>query len=91
MLDAALKQTHLKISGPLKKAIVAALSKCDPTADIGLDAKSNPEPDGELRDTEIVALPHDISLPLPLGFDNETGHDQLLALVKDHCEAYLKT
>jgi type I restriction enzyme M protein len=43
-----------------------------------------------LRDTENVALPDNISLPLPLGFDNETGHDALLALVENHCEDYLK-
>ncbi len=35
-------------------------------------------------------MPNNITLPLPLGYDNETNHDQLLALVKDHCEAYLK-
>ena len=42
-----------------------------------------------MRDTENVTLPDDISLPLPLKYDNETGHDKLLALVKDHCETYL--
>ena len=55
-----------------------------------LDAKGKPEADPELRDTEIVALPEDINLPLPLGYDNETRHDKLLLLVKDHCEDYLK-
>jgi len=47
-----------------------------------------------LRDSEIVALPNDITLPLPLGYGDgksaETGHDELLALVKNHCEDYLK-
>jgi type I restriction enzyme M protein len=88
--DAALNKAGIKIGAPIKKAILAALSERDPKADICLDAKGNPEPDAELRDTEVVALPKDIGLPLPLGYDNETGHDKLLALVKDHCEDYLK-
>ena len=90
VLNKALKQAELKLGAPVKKAILAALSERDKTADICLDAKGNPEADSELRDTEIVSLPDNIALPLPLGFDNETGHDQLLELVKDHCEDYLK-
>lgn len=90
VLEAAMKKAGIKTGAPVKKAILAALSERDPKADICLDAKGNPEPDADLRDTENVALPDDIELPLPLGYDNETGHDQLLALVKDHCEDYLK-
>ena len=90
VLQVALKKTAIKVGTPLKKAILAALSERDPKADICLDAQGKPEPDADLRDTEIVALPPDIALPLPLGFDNETGHDKLLVLVKHHCEDYLK-
>lgn len=90
VLDAALKTAGLKLGAPVRKAILAALSERDPKADICRDAKGQPEPDPELRDTEIVALPESIALPLPLGYDNETGHDELLALVRDHCEDYLK-
>lgn len=90
VLDAALKKAAIRVAAPVKKAILAALSERDPKADICLDSKGNPEPDADLRDTEIVALPDDIELPLPLGYDNETGHDKLLALVKEHCEDYLK-
>ncbi|MBP1152706.1 N-6 DNA methylase [Methylocaldum sp. RMAD-M] len=90
VLDAALKKAGIKIGAPVRKAILAALSERDPEADICRDAKGNPEPDPELRDTEIVPLPDDITLPLPLGYDNETGHDKLLELVRDHCEDYLK-
>ncbi len=90
VLEATLKKAGIKVGTPVKKAILAALSERDTKADICLDAKGNPEPDTNLRDTEIVALPDDIELPLPLGYDNETGHDNLLALVKDHCEDYLK-
>jgi type I restriction enzyme M protein len=90
VLEAALQKAGIKIGAPIKKAILAALSKRDPKADICLDAKGHREPDTELRDTEIVALPNDIRLPLPLGYDNETGHDKLLVLVEGHCEDYLK-
>lgn len=90
VLEATLKKAGVKVSGSIKKTILIALSERDPSADICLDAKGNPEPDSELRDTEIVALPHDITLPLPLGYDNETGHDKLLVLVQAHCEGYLK-
>lgn len=90
LLVETLKDADLKLGAPLRKAILAALSERDPKADICRDAKGNPEPDADLRDTEIVALPDDIALPLPLGYDNETGHDKLLALVKEHCEAYLR-
>ena len=90
VLDTTLKDANIKVGAPIKKAILTALSERDPNADICLDSKGNPEADAELRDTEVVALPDDIALPLPLGFDNETGHDNLLALVQDHCEAYLK-
>lgn len=94
VLEAALKKAGIKVGAPVKKAILAALSERDPKADICLDSKGKPEPDADLRDTEIVALPDDIALPLPLGYGDggsgETGHDKLLALVKDHCEDYLK-
>ncbi len=90
VFDTTLKQAGIKVAAPVKKAIFAALSERDPEAEICLDTKGKQEPDPELRDTEIVALPNNITLPMPLGYDNETNHDQLLALVKDHCEAYLK-
>ncbi len=90
VLDTVLKNASLKLGAPAKKAVLAALSERDPKAEICRDAKGNPEPDADLRDTEIVALPQDIALPLPLGYDNETGLDKLLALVRNHCEDYLK-
>lgn len=43
-----------------------------------------------MRDTEIVPLPTDITLPLPLGYDGETGLNNLISLVQDHCLAYLE-
>ncbi|MEX0619639.1 MAG: N-6 DNA methylase [Pseudohongiellaceae bacterium] len=89
-LDAALKKAKLKLPAPVRKAILAALSERDQKADTCTDKHGNPEADSDLRDTEIVPLPANIKLPLPLSYDNETGHDKLLKLVKAHCEDYLK-
>ena len=88
-LDSACKKSGLKLATPLKKAVLAALSERDPEAGICTDSKGRTEADSELRDSETVPLPAGIPLPLPLGYDNESGHEALLALVKDHCEDYL--
>jgi type I restriction enzyme M protein len=89
LLEKAIKSAGLKLTAQIKKAILAGLSERDPEAEICRDATGSPEPDADLRDTEIVPLPKGIALPLPLKHDNETGHDELLKLVKDHCQAYL--
>jgi type I restriction enzyme M protein len=55
-------ETLLKpISAPLRKAIVAALSERDETADICRDSDGNPEPDSELRDYENVPYKQNIT------------------------------
>jgi type I restriction enzyme M protein len=90
VMNTVMKEEGVRLDPSIKKAILAALSERDPKAEICLNKDGEPEPDPELRDTEIVALPEDITLPLPLDYDNETGHDKLRALVEDHCEAYLK-
>ncbi|GGJ05300.1 type I restriction-modification system subunit M [Paenibacillus hunanensis] len=56
----AFKDQDLTIPAPLLKAILAALSEKDETADICRDSKGNPEPDSDLRDTENVPLKEDI-------------------------------
>ncbi len=89
-LKKALKAADLKLDAPLQKAIVSALSEKDPKAEICRDAKGNPEPDADLRDTELVPLPSDIALPLPLDYDKNAKNDKLLLLVEDNCEDYLK-
>lgn len=89
-LDHAFSAKGPKLPAPIKKAVFNALSKRDPEADICTDNKGKPEPDADLRDTELVSFPKGISLPLPIGYDNETGLEKLLALVKGHCDAYLK-
>lgn len=88
-LERVLKAAGLKLKEPVIKAILSALGETDPEAEICLDKKGNPEPDSNLRDTEIVPLPDDITLPLPLGYDKDASVDGLVHLVKEHCEAYL--
>jgi len=90
VLDKNIKDNGLKIEAKLKKAILNALSEKDPTADICMDSKGNPEPDPDLRDNENISLPEKIKLPLPLDYDNKTGLEELVELVKDHCEEYMK-
>lgn len=89
-LKKASKAADLKLDAPLQKAIVSALSEKDLKAEICRDTKGNPEPDADLRDTELVPLPNDIALPLPFDYDKKAKNDDLLVLVKDHCKAYLK-
>jgi type I restriction enzyme M protein len=58
-LAKALKGVGIKIGAPVKKAILAALSESDETAEICRDANGNPEPAPELRDFELVPLKED--------------------------------
>jgi type I restriction enzyme M protein len=88
--DRVLKNAGLKLKEPVIKAILAALSEADPEAEICRDKKGNPEPDSNLRDTEIVPLPNDITLPLPLDYDKDASVNELIKLVKEHCEAYFE-
>ena len=89
LLDKAFKKAGVKIKAPIRKAILAALSERDPSAEICRDNKGDPEPDPQLRDTEIVPLPEDAPLPLPIGYDKDADNSKLVALFRDHCEAYL--
>ncbi|MFZ4802187.1 MAG: HsdM family class I SAM-dependent methyltransferase, partial [Chlorobium sp.] len=89
-LDAALKSADIKIDAPLKKAILSTLSQRDEKAEICRDSKGNPEPDPELRDTELLPLPDNTFLPLPIGYEKDADNSKLLKLVRNHCEAYLQ-
>ncbi|MGN7472396.1 type I restriction-modification system subunit M [Brevibacillus sp. SAFN-007a] len=60
LIKKAFKDHDLTIPAPLMKAILAALSEKDDTADICRDSKGNPEPDTDLRDTENVPLKENI-------------------------------
>jgi type I restriction enzyme M protein len=59
VLAKALKDEGVKIAGPIKKAILSALSERDEEADICADKDGNPEPDTDLRDHELVPLKED--------------------------------
>jgi type I restriction enzyme M protein len=54
------KVSGLKLSAPVKKAILSALSERDEVAEICRDKDGNPEPDPDLRDTENVPLGEDV-------------------------------
>ena len=57
----AMTDLSKKAPATLKKAILAALSERDETADICTDKDGNPEGDPELRDTESVPLTEDVN------------------------------
>jgi type I restriction enzyme M protein len=59
-LTKAARQSNVKLSVPLQKAILDAMSERDEEAEVCLDAEGNPEPDPELRDSENVPLKEDI-------------------------------
>ena len=59
-LAAAAENSDVKIPVPLKKAIQAAVSERDETAELCLDSDGNPEPDPELRDYENVPFKEEI-------------------------------
>ena len=59
-LSEAASGADLKLTGPIKKAILSALSERDTEAPPCLNSKGEPEPDSELRDTESVPLAESI-------------------------------
>lgn len=83
------KKTKTKIPAPIKKAIYAALGERNPDAEICYDNKGNPEPDGELRDTENIPLPEGTALPLPMDFGSDKPNDRLVAKFKPTIENYM--
>ena len=96
-LVTAFEENDITLDAKLKAALLApdSLGEKDPTAKICLNNKNLPEPDADLRDTEDVPFPAGISLPLPLAYKGKkktakSDVTELLALVQDHCEEYLK-
>lgn len=59
-LDPAAASAGVKLTTPLRKAILSALSERDETAEVCRDRDANPEPGPELRDTENVPLKEDV-------------------------------
>jgi type I restriction enzyme M protein len=60
-LKAAEKKTGTKLSAPIRKAVLAALSERDEEAQICRHKDGNPEPDPDLRDYENVPLGESIN------------------------------
>lgn len=61
-LDAAAERLDaVKLSAPVRKALLNALSERDATAEICVDANGKAEPDAELRDFENVPLGQDVN------------------------------
>lgn len=58
-LSVSLQDTGIKISAPVKKAILNALSERDEDAEVCTDKHGKPEPDTDLRDHELVPLNED--------------------------------
>ena len=86
----AAKRTGLKILGPIKKAICAALGERDPDAEICRDSKGRMEPNSELRDTENIPLPPGTALPLPLDFGPDKPNDRLVEIFRDDIVSYVE-
>ncbi|MBP8286619.1 MAG: SAM-dependent DNA methyltransferase [Rhodoferax sp.] len=97
-LSKAFGSAGIDLDAKLKTALLCAgaLGEKDPSAEVCWSKKGESEPDPDLRDTENVPLPPGITLPLPLDYEGKKNKgkvdiDPLLALVEDHCEAYLAT
>lgn len=91
------EEAEIILDSSLRSALLApgSLGERDSSAEICRDKKGNPEADPELRDTENVPFPPGIALPLPLDYEGKKNKgkvdvEPLLALVQEHCEAYLK-
>ncbi len=56
----AMQTAGLKLTAPIKKAVLNALSERNTEAEICRDRKGRPEPDPQLRDTEKVPLAEDV-------------------------------
>ncbi|MES2923877.1 MAG: class I SAM-dependent DNA methyltransferase [Verrucomicrobiota bacterium] len=96
-ISASFKKAGLDMEASLIGALLApgVLADKDPAAEICWDSKGRPIPDPDLRDTENMPFPPGIKLPLPLDYEGKKNKGKvdvnpLLALVRNHCEAYLK-
>ena len=59
-LSGATQTAGLKLTAPIKKAVLSALSERNTEAAVCRDRKGRPEPDPQLRDTENVPLLEDV-------------------------------
>ena len=86
----AAEDNDIKILGPIKKAIFAALGERDQDAKICHDSEGQPEPDSDLRDAENIPLPPGTTLPLPMEFGPDKPNDQLVEALRDEIDTYIK-
>ena len=49
-----------------------------------------PEPDSQLRDSELIPMPSETPLPLTLGYDNQTHLTDLLDEMRPTIHAYMQ-
>lgn len=89
-LKASFKSKSTVLDASIKKAILNALSKRDETADICCNSKGQPEADKSLSDSELIPLPKDIPLPLPIDYDKKADNSKLVELTRAHCQTYLE-
>ena len=95
VLKDAFKTSREKWTTKFAENLLYGLSEKDKTADPFHNGKGTLIPDPDLRDTENVDLPTGIALPLPIHYPDKSNkgkvdNTQLLELVRDHCEQYLK-
>ncbi len=62
LLKESAKKDGIKLTAPIQKAILSALSERDETAEICRDENGHPEADPELRDTGTVPLTENIEV-----------------------------
>ena len=84
VLDEALAGVGQKLPAAVKKAVLAALSQRDETADICTDEDGHPEPDPDLRDTENVPLLEDVAVYFEREVRPHVPDAWVNADVKDH-------
>ena len=88
-LDAAATRDGVKLRAPIKKAIFAALGEPDLSAEICLNSNGQPEPDGDLRDTENIPLPEGTQMPLPMSFGPDKSNEKLVDAFREVIDAYM--
>jgi type I restriction enzyme M protein len=60
LLNACTARKQIGLPPAIKKAVLAATAVADPDAPVVIDKKSEPLPDPDLRDNEIVPLVEDV-------------------------------
>ena len=98
-LSKVAKKAGIKLTNALKNVIFNALGERDPKAEICRDAKGQPEPDSELRDTENIPLPEHFDIPadfamkpgmaLPMDFGLDRPNAALNEAMRPAIEAYM--